>query len=47
MLTQVGTGVIMANADQRLKRSLPGLEVIGSNADESVARHLEQLFLVD
>jgi len=47
MLTQVGTGVIMANADPRLKQALPKLEVIGSNADESVARHLEQLFLVD
>lgn len=45
MLERVGTGLIMSNADPRLKQALPGLEVIGSNADESVARHLEGLFL--
>jgi hypothetical protein len=45
MLERVGTGLIMENADPRLKQALPGLQVIGSNADESVARHLERQFL--
>ena len=45
LLAAVGKGVLMGNADPRLKAGLPGLEVIGSNADESVARYLAAAFL--
>jgi Cof subfamily protein (haloacid dehalogenase superfamily) len=45
LLECVGTGIIMGNADLRLRQALPQLEVIGSNADEAVARYLEQRFL--
>lgn len=47
MLERAGRGLLMENADQRLKASLPGLETIGSNRDESVARYLEALLLAD
>lgn len=47
MLGRAGTGVIMGNADPRLKAALPELAVIGSNTAESVAHHLEALFLND
>ncbi|HYN76628.1 MAG TPA: Cof-type HAD-IIB family hydrolase [Lamprocystis sp. (in: g-proteobacteria)] len=47
LLTRVGTGVIMENADPCLKQALPGLVVIGSNADESVARYLDHLFQME
>jgi hypothetical protein len=45
MLEVAGTGILMANADPRLKEALPHLEEIGSNREESVARYLEDLFL--
>jgi Cof subfamily protein (haloacid dehalogenase superfamily) len=45
MLAGAGKGVLMGNADPRLKSDLPALEVIGTNADESVARYLERVFL--
>jgi Cof subfamily protein (haloacid dehalogenase superfamily) len=45
MLSVAGTGILMGNADPRLKTALPHLEQIGSNAEESVARHLERLLL--
>lgn len=44
MLTQVGKGCIMANADPRLKSLSLGLEEIGLNADEAVAHYLQKLF---
>ena len=44
MLRLAGTGILMSNADPRLKEALPDLEQIGSNREESVARHLESLF---
>ncbi|MFD2113858.1 Cof-type HAD-IIB family hydrolase [Thiorhodococcus fuscus] len=44
MLRYAGKGVLMANADPRLKEALPNLEVIGSNAEESVATYLRTLF---
>jgi len=47
MLGGVGQGILMDNADPRLREALPGLPVIGSHADESVARYLERLFLSD
>ena len=43
MLRDVGKGVVMGNAAPELKDALPDLEVIGSNAEESVARYLERL----
>ncbi|MXP67652.1 sugar/pyridoxal phosphate phosphatase YigL [Pantoea sp. Aalb] len=45
MLSMVGKGCIMYNANQRLKDMLPTLEVIGSNADETVPHILHKLFL--
>ncbi|WP_295442372.1 Cof-type HAD-IIB family hydrolase [uncultured Thiodictyon sp.] len=45
LLQCAGTGIIMGNADPRLRAALPALQVIGSNAQESVARHLEGLLL--
>ena len=45
MLGRVGKGVVMDNADPRLKESLHHLERIGSHRDESVAHYLEELFL--
>jgi Cof subfamily protein (haloacid dehalogenase superfamily) len=47
MLNLAGTGILMANADPRLKAALPHLEQIGSNRDESVARYLEARFSSD
>ncbi|MGE5155827.1 MAG: Cof-type HAD-IIB family hydrolase [Bdellovibrio bacteriovorus] len=41
MLDRAGKGVLMANADPRLREALPDLEQIGSNREESVARYLE------
>jgi hypothetical protein len=38
-----GKALLMDNADPRLHADLPELEVIGSNRDESVARHLDTL----
>lgn len=35
----------MENAHQMLKDELPQLEVIGSNADDAVARYLRKLYL--
>lgn len=39
----LGKAILMENADPRLHADLPALEVIGSNRDESVARHLDAL----
>ncbi|AHG81310.1 hypothetical protein F542_5920 [Bibersteinia trehalosi USDA-ARS-USMARC-188] len=44
MLSQVGKGCIMSNADPRLKRALPNNEIIGENKHEAVAHYLHQLF---
>ncbi|WP_439294747.1 Cof-type HAD-IIB family hydrolase [Lonepinella sp. BR2882] len=44
MLTEVGKGCIMANADPRLLTALPDLERIGLNKDESVASYLRAVF---
>ncbi|WP_075183433.1 sugar/pyridoxal phosphate phosphatase YigL [Pantoea sp. 1.19] len=46
MLAMAGKGCIMHNAHQRLKDTLPELEVIGSNADEAVPHYLQKLFAV-
>jgi Cof subfamily protein (haloacid dehalogenase superfamily) len=45
LLRGVGKGILMGNADPRLKAALNGQEVIGTNADEAVARYLDALFL--
>ncbi|MBE2897349.1 Cof-type HAD-IIB family hydrolase [Pasteurellaceae bacterium 20609_3] len=44
MLQEVGRGCVMGNADPRLKAQAGGLEVIGTNANESVAAYLRALF---
>lgn len=44
MLRAAGKGVLMGNADGRLKEALPHLEVIGSNAEEAVAKYLAERF---
>ncbi|WP_211828750.1 Cof-type HAD-IIB family hydrolase [Kistimonas asteriae] len=44
MLTTAGKGLIMQNADKRLKQRLPALEIIGSDAEEAVATYLEKTF---
>jgi Cof subfamily protein (haloacid dehalogenase superfamily) len=45
LLRTVGKGVLMGNADPRLKAALHGQEVIGTNVEEAVARYLDELFL--
>ncbi|OQX36127.1 MAG: hypothetical protein B0D91_09610 [Oceanospirillales bacterium LUC14_002_19_P2] len=45
MLTTAGKGLIMANADERLKQRLPEMEIIGSDAKQAVATYLENTFL--
>ncbi len=44
MLRGAGTGIVMGNADPRLKAALPGHPVIGGNDEEAVARYLERSF---
>ncbi len=44
MLGVVGKGFIMENANPLLKEKLAHLDVIGSNADDSVAQFIQELF---
>ncbi len=44
MLRAAGEGVLMGNADARLKHALSDCRVIDGNGDEAVARHLEEIF---
>lgn len=44
MLSSVGKGCIMQNANPRLKSILPNLEVIGNNNDDGVAKKLIEIF---
>ncbi|MDH2998731.1 hypothetical protein A1D22_02695 [Pasteurellaceae bacterium LFhippo2] len=44
MLSQVGKGCIMENADPRLKESLPNNEIIGHHRDQAVANYLRTIF---
>ena len=46
MLNMAAKGCIMLNAHQRLKDTLPNLEVIGSNKDDAVAHYLRRLYEV-
>lgn len=45
MLSMAGRPVLMGNAHEPLRQKLPQAERIGSHRDDSVARHLEKLFL--
>ncbi len=44
MLAEVGKGLVMGNADPRLKVALPNNEQIGLNKDEAVASYLRAIF---
>lgn len=44
MLSRVGKGCIMGNADKRLKAALPNNEVIGNHKDEAVASYIRAVF---
>lgn len=44
MLSMTGKGCIMYNAQQRLKDTLPYLEIIGSNKDDAVPHYLQYIF---
>lgn len=44
MLSQVGKGCIMGNADPRLKQALPHNEMIGDHKHQSVASYLRAVF---
>ncbi|MDP8174788.1 Cof-type HAD-IIB family hydrolase [Phocoenobacter skyensis] len=44
MLSGVGEGCVMGNADPKLKEKLPNNKVIGFNQDEAVAHYLKSLF---
>lgn len=43
MLQSVGKGCVMANADKKVKDTLPTLEVIGNHKQEAVAQYLQNL----
>ena len=45
MLAEVGRGLLMGNADQRLRAKLPDNEVIGNGSDDAVAVYLENLYI--
>ncbi len=47
MLSWVGKGYVMANADPRLKEACPELEEIGFNKDEAVAKHLANFLVLN
>ncbi|PID67000.1 MAG: hypothetical protein CR975_00015 [Gammaproteobacteria bacterium] len=47
MLSVVGKGCLMSNADPRLLSLLPELEQIGSNTEQAVNSYLRQLFALD
>ncbi|MBS9781310.1 MAG: Cof-type HAD-IIB family hydrolase [Gammaproteobacteria bacterium] len=47
MLSSVGKGCIMYNADKRLVELLPNLERIGSHSDLAVTHYLRQLFALN
>lgn len=44
MLSEVGKGCVMGNADPRLTQAAPQLEVIGHNSHEAVASYLRATF---
>ncbi|KAG5500462.1 hypothetical protein JKF63_03555 [Porcisia hertigi] len=46
MLNTTTTSFIMENGQQRLKDAVPHAQVIGTNDDDSVAKKLEEMFLL-
>lgn len=44
MLSMTGKGCLMSNAHQRLKDTLYGHEIIGSNAEDAVPHYLRRLY---
>lgn len=44
MLSITGKGCIMLNAQQRLKNTLPHLEIIGSNKNDAVPHYLKNMY---
>lgn len=44
MLSAVGKGCLMQNADERIRKALPNLEMIGHHNDEAVANYLQKVF---
>ncbi|ANQ18336.1 Cof-type HAD-IIB family hydrolase [Vibrio natriegens] len=47
MLSMAGKGLIMGTAHEKVMKALPNNEVIGSNADDAVARYLQKHLLQD
>ncbi|QZY55219.1 Cof-type HAD-IIB family hydrolase [Crassaminicella profunda] len=45
MLTVAGKGLVMGNANDKLKEALPNHEIIKTNDEDAVANYLEKLFL--
>lgn len=45
MLSEVGKGLVMGNAAERLKEKLPTNEIIGKNIDDGVANYIEEHLL--
>ncbi|KIE63829.1 Cof-type HAD-IIB family hydrolase [Candidatus Riesia pediculischaeffi] len=45
MLSMVGKGCLMKNSHEMLIKSLPDLEIIGSNEEESVSHYLRKSFV--
>ena len=45
MLSMVSKGLLMKTAHEKVKKALPTIERIGSNAEDSVARYLEKHLL--
>ncbi|CAE6920869.1 Pyridoxal phosphate phosphatase YigL [Vibrio sp. B1FLJ16] len=47
MLSMAGKGLIMGTAHEKVMQALPDNEVIGSNAEDAVARYLQKHLLLD
>ncbi|WP_187296250.1 Cof-type HAD-IIB family hydrolase [Tepidibacter mesophilus] len=45
MLSSVGKGLVMGNADENLKKALPDNDIIKTNNEDGVAKYIEGLFL--
>lgn len=47
MLSMAGKGLVMGTAHEKVMQALPENEVIGSNAEDAVARYLQKHLLLD
>ncbi|CAM3097763.1 Cof-type HAD-IIB family hydrolase [Vibrio mytili] len=47
MLSMAGKGLVMGTAHEKVMQALPHNDVIGSNADDAVARYLQKHLLLD